>query len=433
MSAEVAVPVPIVGGGGSVRRNLLLVALASLPFTYALTVNLRFPLKLYEVALALALLTGIIELRLPVAPGMGPVARRLAWFLAAASLVTLLRFAVPAEGASIDFGSRFGPAGDAIAKLLYLCLAIGGMLLFSRLAYHHESAFIRAWLVGAILAAAYSWYLALCGLAGFEPFLLPGIDVPKYATVAGRSFVRSGTFQEGNFLGLYLLVSCGIAVYARRPVMATILGLTILWTFSTVNVLALGLLCLILWWQAHAGRSLARRLVYVTLGAVVLLAALALLLQTGYLQAVVIDKLATDDPGSKVKRVALILAGTQMFLDHPVLGVGISQFGYYYNAYQPLGRIGVAQTVKLIPNNIYVELLAELGIMGLTLFGLFLWSVYRRLGHPALSPLRATFIATLFAFNAFPTYSVMFFWAFLGLALGASARVSRTVTSMGDP
>ena len=39
------------------------------------------------------------------------------------------------------------------------------------------------------------------------------------------------------------------------------------------------------------------------------LAALLVLLQTGYVQAVVIDKLATDDPGSKVKRVALILSG----------------------------------------------------------------------------------------------------------------------------
>ena len=93
----------------------------------------------------------------------------------------------------------------------------------------------------------------------------------------------------------------------------------------------------------------------------------------------------------------------------------------------------MAQTVKLIPNNIYVELLAELGILGLMLFGIFLWKVYRRLGHPALAPLRATFIATLFAFNAFPTYSVMFFWAFLGLALGASARLNRAVRSVDHP
>ena len=109
-----------------------------------------------------------------------------------------------------------------------------------------------------------------------------------------------------------------------------------------------------------------------------------------------------------------------MFVDHPLLGVGISQFGYYYNYYQPLG-LGGGRTVKLIPNNVYVELLCELGFMGLGLFGAFLLSLYRRAQATGLATLRLTLIATLFAFNGFPTYSVMFLWAFFGLVLGASA------------
>ena len=111
-----------------------------------------------------------------------------------------------------------------------------------------------------------------------------------------------------------------------------------------------------------------------------------------------------------------------MFAEHPFLGVGISQYGYYYNYFQPLGALGVERTVKVIPNNLYVELLAELGILGFLLFGAFLVSLYRRLRAPGLALLRLTFIATLFALNAFPSYSVMFLWAFFGLILGASAR-----------
>jgi O-antigen ligase len=421
MSAELAVPAALVGQQGSVRRTLVLLALVGLPFTYALTLNLRFPLKLYEIAVGVTLLTCVLDLRLPVAPGTAPVARLLAWFVATAAALSLLRAALPAEGASIGFGTRFGPAGDAVAKLLYLVLAIGGMLLFSRLAYTCRAGFLRAWLVGAMLSAAYSWYLGLSGLAGIDPLLLPGIEDPKYASIAGRAFVRSGTFLEGNFLGLYLLVSVGVALYARRPVLGLFLAATTLWTFSTVNVLGLGLLGVMLWWRAKAGLSLGRRAVYLIAASLAGLGLAALLFQTGYIQSVVIDKLATDDPGSKVKRLAQMLAGLRMFLDHPLLGVGISQYGYYYNHYQPLGRLGVAQTVKLIPNNIYVELLAELGIMGLILFGAFLVTLYRRLRKPSLTPLRLTFIATLFAFNAFPTYSVMFLWAFFGLIIGASA------------
>ena len=77
--------------------------------------------------------------------------------------------------------------------------------------------------------------------------------------------------------------------------------------------------------------------------------------------------------------------------------------------------------MKLIPNNVYIELLSELGVLGLTLFASFLVALYRRAKAPGLTPLRLTLIATLFAFNAFPTYSVMFLWAFFGLILGASA------------
>jgi O-antigen ligase len=149
------------------------------------------------------------------------------------------------------------------------------------------------------------------------------------------------------------------------------------------------------------------------------------LYQTGYLQAVIIGKLGTEELGSRLKRIAFIIAGLRMFADHPVLGVGISQFGYFYNFYQPLGLQGMAETVKLIPNNIYVELLAELGIFGFLLFAAFLLGVYRRLRGPDLAPLRWTFITVLFSLNGFPTYTVMFLWAFFGLAVGASARLDQ--------
>ena len=428
MSAE-AVLAASPADTGSVRRNLVLLAVATLPFTYAFTVNLSFPLKVYEVALALALLTYVSELRLPLAPGTGPVVARLAWFTIAAAVLTLIRFAVPAEGSSeVDFGARFGPAGDAVAKLLYLSLGVLGFLLFSRSAYADERRYLQAWRVGAIAAASYSWYLFAAGLFGIEPLLLPGIEDPKYFSVAGHTFIRSGTFQEGNFLGLFLLVSVGIALYQRRRLLAAVLSLTVLLTFSTVNSVALVLLWSMVWLGAQAGVNMSRRAKYIAVGILIAVAIGLVLLQTGYLQAVIVGKLGTEELGSRVKRIAFIISGLRMFADHPLLGVGISQFGYFYNTYQPLGLAGIAETVKLIPNNIYVELLAELGILGFALFVGFLVAVYRRLRHPELAPLRWTFIALLFSLNGFPTYTVMFLWAFFGLAVGASARLRRPET-----
>ncbi len=409
---------------GSVRRSLILLAVTTLPFTYALTVNLSFPLKVYEVALALALLTYLSDLRLPLAPGTTGVVRRLAWFAIAAAALTLIRFTLPAEGSSAtDFGARFGPVGDAIAKLLYLALGAVGFLLFSRTAYADEWRYLRAWRIGAIAAATYSWYLFAAGLLGFSPLLLPGIEDPKYFTVAGRTFIRSGTFQEGNFLGLFLVVSVGVALYAKRPLLAALLSLTVLLTFSTASTIALTLLWTMVWLRAHAGVSMSRKAKYAAFGVVVALAVGLVLFQTGYLESVIFGKLGTEELGSRLKRIAFMIAGLRMFFDHPFLGVGISQFGYFYNFYQPLGNQGIAESVKFIPNNIYVELLAELGVVGFLLFGAFLVAVYRRMRHPELSALRLTFLTMLVALNAFPTYTVMFLWAFLGLVVGASARL----------
>src|SRR5687767_8296216 len=120
MSAE-AVFAAAPSATGSVRRTLILVAVATLPFTYAITVDLSFPLKIYEVVLVLVLLTYLLDLRLPVPPGAFVPLRRLAWFAVAAGVLTLVRFAIPAEGSAVGyFGVRFGPIGDAVAKLLYL-------------------------------------------------------------------------------------------------------------------------------------------------------------------------------------------------------------------------------------------------------------------------------------------------------------------------
>jgi O-antigen ligase len=425
MSAEAALATPR-SHAGSVRQGLVLLAVATLPFTYAFTLDLSFPLKIYEIALALVLLTYLSELRLPLAPGASNVFRRLAWFTVAAAMLTLVRFTLPAEGgSSVDFGARFGPAGDAVAKLLYLGLGVAGFLLFSRAAYADEPRYLRAWRIGAAAAAAYSWYLFAAGLIGVDPVLLPGIADPKHFSVAGKTFVRSGTFQEGNYLGLFLLVSVGIALYEGRRLLAAILSLTVLLTFSTVNTLALAVFWTIVWMRSHAGAAMRRRARVVALGIFIGLIVLFVLYQTGYLESVIIGKLNTEELGSRVKRIAFMVAGLRMFADHPVLGVGISQFGYFYNAYQPLGLSGVAETVKLIPNNIYVELLSELGIIGFALFAAFLWAVYRRLRAPELAPLRWTLIALLFSWNGFPTYTVMFLWAFFGLAVGASARLAR--------
>lgn len=84
-------------------------------------------------------------------------------------------------------------------------------------------------------------------------------------------------------------------------------------------------------------------------------------------------------------------AAYRFWLDAPLFGHGIASFSYLY-----LQGVEVAGTH---PHNIILEILAELGLVGLILFGLFVWSALRnlsfaRLRHDAVLVCVALFLTT---------------------------------------
>jgi len=131
---------------------------------------------------------------------------------------------------------------------------------------------------------------------------------------------------------------------------------------------AVAALCLLLAWN----RATRRLLIPCGLGAALLLA-LAL---TGALPAAILDRLGqaveyfgvfdvrsvevTPDNWAVVERMAHWQAGWYMFLDHPWLGVGAGNYAQAYPAYyvgswiEPLGHA----------HNYYINMLAELGVVG---------------------------------------------------------------------
>jgi hypothetical protein len=186
----------------ALRRGLIGIALVTLPFTQALTINLRFPLKIYEVALILLLGLSATELRIRTAPGARREFTVLAVFVALVAVLVAYRQINPLGMTATGFSSRFGPVGDSLAKLMYILLAIYAFLMFAFEAYRDTEWFSRTWLWGAIACSIYSWYLFAGSLIGFDLPLLPQSSAQRIE-VASRLFIRSGTFEEGNFLGLY--------------------------------------------------------------------------------------------------------------------------------------------------------------------------------------------------------------------------------------
>jgi O-antigen ligase len=122
------------------------------------------------------------------------------------------------------------------------------------------------------------------------------------------------------------------------------------------------------------------------------------------------------------------LVAWNVFRDHPVFGVGIGNFNAYYQAYtRQLGLDPRAQARSA--HNLYLEIAAERGVVGLLVFGSILVlalrqvfqasAKFKRLGNQQMADLSAamgvsliTYLVTaFFLHDAFPR----FFWVLVGV------------------
>jgi O-antigen ligase len=62
-----------------------------------------------------------------------------------------------------------------------------------------------------------------------------------------------------------------------------------------------------------------------------------------------------------------------MFVDNPVTGVGINNFGRAFAAYRPPGYVGA-----IAPHSIFIQVLSELGIVGLGVLLALLFLILKR-------------------------------------------------------
>lgn len=138
-------------------------------------------------------------------------------------------------------------------------------------------------------------------------------------------------------------------------------------------------------------------------------------------------------------RMTELMAGVNMFLDHPLLGVGTNNYQEYYQEYsRPLG---VDRRTNRAAHNLYVEIAAETGIVGIVAFGalvvtLFVslrrvWMTTNRgnelhdLALTVAISLLALLFASIFLHFAYPR----FFMVFAGLTLAIASVQNWRVAS----
>jgi O-antigen ligase len=75
-------------------------------------------------------------------------------------------------------------------------------------------------------------------------------------------------------------------------------------------------------------------------------------------------------------RLSERLAGWLMFQDHPLLGVGLNNYPVNYQDYSR--QLGIdPRRENRSPDNLYVEIASEQGLLGLAAFGFILWGAFR--------------------------------------------------------
>ena len=424
MQAIAITPRLLAQDGTSVRQVATLIIVATLPLTYAMTLRIVYPIKIYDFILVLAAACVLWEGRLIVAPGLARFSTPILLLLGWSTAVLCFRFALPLDSFTTEgFSSRIGPIGDAVVKLSQWLLALLAFAMVATATYEDERRVGRWWCIGANIAAVYGWLLTLSSVFNLPAPLLPGMIAPHTVNIAGRYIFRGGTFEEGNFFGMYLLMSLAIALWLRWRWTAVLMATTVFITFSTASVFALFLCGGMYAWGVGSPKRDTRIRLYTVAGyATILIGVLTVLVVTGYLETFFIDKLATEEYGSKIDRANLAIAGLRMAAEHPILGVGLSHYGFNWQQYQLTDLLDQLREGKAIANSPWIELVAETGIVGFA----FVVTFARRLWMHASGYDGLAFRTGLFAMGlglmTFPSFTVVFLWAFCGVVVGVRLR-----------
>jgi O-antigen ligase len=285
------------------------------------------------------------------------------------------------------------------------------------------------WFFGAVLACFYGWYLFAFSMEGQPVFVLPG---QEHLQVGGAVFpraIRCGTFLEGNFVATFYLTSLVLAIAMfcrtwkfRYLALALLFLLSFIPPQSTTGLIAVIAFVFVLLFLIAIG---SQKGLIVSLPIILFcLLGLGAAYSTDYVQAAVVQKISddTDLGSSRAQREDGIISAFEMFKDYPILGVGLSNFGFLYPFYTQSNATTLDLAAgKNITNNIYSEVSTETGIVGSVVFLSFcgyLLLLYRKGLRGLEQKVMLAGLAGLYvAWLAYPTFSILFQWVFFGLAI----------------
>ncbi|QHF23914.1 hypothetical protein GTU73_07770 [Rathayibacter sp. VKM Ac-2804] len=406
-----------------VWSTLVFLAVVTVPFQYALTIDVGSPVKVSEILLVLALAARLLSpgsTRTRV-PGLGFVV-----LLAVALVVSglyWLGFAGPVRG--LDFtGYTRSPSTDLLFYTAFGLFALLGWWMFSQLG---RDRFERAIILSIWLAGAATLLQFVGALLGLETLLA---DLGFRSTGGSNLSVtgvnlRSGPFLEGQHLGFYAGAALLIALKRRSWLPAIVAALLVFYSQSTTAVLGIVVAGAILFLLRPHVRVLA--------------AILSLTLLVGGLAAFVAPvrqfvinqaaKLGLVSQTAEFRFAGLSFdvreekasIGAQMGIDHLALGVGPGRFGAWFSQYADYTVLpAYYRTTDLRPiaENVYLQIFAEMGVLALIgLIGLLLVLLVRALrATPIVFAIGVCVAVGLWTQSSWTFLPIWVFLAYVGVA-----------------
>ncbi|WP_418603761.1 O-antigen ligase family protein [Hwangdonia sp.] len=393
-----------------------------LPFTQALTLNVGFPLKVSEILLIVMIgiyfFIGYVPKEyLHFIINNKAIFLFLLWALLSFMINSFWQYDYPLK--QIPF--RISAIGDSFLRFCYIILNITAFFI-SIYFISRNKRILKFWVLGAVIASSYSWYLFVFSALG-----LPYIKVFGMESNPQNLFgiIRCGTFKEGNFFGLFLILSSLIAFFRGKTKVGWFLMFTIITTMSTISIVS-GCLTLVYIYRKKmfTGKIL---IVYPLILMAVIFSA-----KTEFFQRYVKGKIfqpvshLTNDNFSKVDRYLTGRIAFKQGLYNPFIGVGPYNYALhydYYNDYETVVKNPskwfdnyIARTNKrAITNNVYLEVWSEYGVVGFVFFMFFLVKTLFVAIKNKNDFITGGVIAILISFNAFPSFIMLFIWVYLAI------------------
>lgn len=394
----------------------LIIFFLFLPFSYALTFNIGFPLKVSEIAVLIIIILMFINPKISISFIKTRPSFLLLIFILYTTMSTLINLGWHYDYVLNNYEARFGYAFDSILKLVYIYIAYFALIITAN-AVGVKSLKYNSFIVyGAVAAGFFTWYLLIFSFLKWPIIILPGMDEhPQLISLSLGSFIRCGTFREGNYMGAFLLISAIIAFYIKKTKSAWFLIISILATFSASAMLGALVFFLIKNFKNYFKLRYIFRFVGVLL---IIVFTILILLQNLDFKRIIVDKVipSKDFNYSRMDRINSISNSIKIAFNNPILGVGLSNYALHYNHYNKLKKYQYSG-LKVIPNNVYAEILSETGFVGLILFILFLLKLYIQTNNDDSGTLSSGFFASCVILLAFPSFTLLFFWVFWGLII----------------